>query len=76
MRIFFYQQEKQSPFSKICKYVCTRPLTRISTSSIMIAFAHYTHTHVSYLNKVNAYSKGKHIPGEEKSFGFGTIQFP
>ena len=34
----------------------TGPHTRISTSTIEMA--HYTHTHVSYLNKVNAYSRG------------------
>ena len=45
------KKKKQSPFSKIFEYVWTGLRTRISASTI--AFAHYTHTHVSYLNRVN-----------------------
>ena len=70
---FFGNEEKQSPFSKISEYEWTGPHTRISTSTI--AFAYYTHTHVSHLNKVNAYSRGK-ICQERSHSSLAPFSFP
>ena len=68
------EKKKQSPFSKIFEYVWTGLRTRISASTI--AFAHYTHRHVPYLNKVNAYSRGNICQERRSHLALVPFSFP